>query len=883
MSKYDREVQVPDSFPFPYEKPYEIQLNFMKALYKTLELGKIGIFESPTGTGKSLSVICGAMKWLTDFKANEKKELDKILLEEEEEKKKNSAKVSTAFDWLTEYQENFDKKQEGLARKEYLDKQVKLEKSYQDLKTKAKYQLKQKKYNEERKVLQNKNAKDLENNLENDKKSEDHENMSKYDQDLILDDYKSDDEDDFKQDFDEDVNEKPQTTKIFFCSRTHSQITQFIGELNKTVYSESVRLVTLGSRMNLCINDHVLKLNSIQAINDRCLEMQKNKKNTTKDGSKKSKIESTKSCPYYKPSAYEDLNTKILGEAYDIEDLARVAREEKVCPYYGARYAIPSGEIVALPYNILFQKESRESFNINLKNQVVIIDEAHNLIDTISSIHSVEFSDQHVIQASTQLNNYINKYKSRFSAKNMLYLRQLLNVLAGLGKIFTVKNEDVKFETENGKLSLKMSKIWTISEFLTMTKFFNLNFAKLLRFIDETQLEKKLMGFSDRYNQKNEKTENDENSVNRTPKKTNEPTITESSTTNQGILIKSPLMSIKQFIKALSCPFFDGRVLLSIDQSAKSTLKFMLLNPDACFEDIVKQARSIILAGGTMKPLSDFELLVKDQERLEYFTCGHVIPKDNIICLGLGTGPNGVKFDFNYNSRDTTQVLDELGKQLVALSSIAPSGMVVFFVSYDYMDKVVNHFKKHNFFNQLNEKKTVFSEPKLSSDCDRVFNEYTKCIKKPKPNSKQDGAILFAVVGGKMSEGINFSDELGRCVIIVGQPFANIKSLELQEKMQYLNKTQPKGSGEKTAGQQYYESICWKAINQSIGRAIRHQNDYASIVLIDSRYCTNSMASLKEKLPQWIGDSFRQENPSSFNNKQVMETLVRFYANKVKK
>jgi Rad3-related DNA helicase len=41
---------LPDEFPFPYEKPYDIQLNFMKALYKTLELKKVGIFESPTGT-----------------------------------------------------------------------------------------------------------------------------------------------------------------------------------------------------------------------------------------------------------------------------------------------------------------------------------------------------------------------------------------------------------------------------------------------------------------------------------------------------------------------------------------------------------------------------------------------------------------------------------------------------------------------------------------------------------------------------------------------------------------------------------------------------------------------------------------------------------------
>lgn len=37
------------NFPFPYT-PYPIQEQFMAKLYQVLEMGKIGIFESPTGT-----------------------------------------------------------------------------------------------------------------------------------------------------------------------------------------------------------------------------------------------------------------------------------------------------------------------------------------------------------------------------------------------------------------------------------------------------------------------------------------------------------------------------------------------------------------------------------------------------------------------------------------------------------------------------------------------------------------------------------------------------------------------------------------------------------------------------------------------------------------
>jgi chromosome transmission fidelity protein 1 len=75
-----------------------------------LELGKIGIFESPTGTGKSLSIICGALKWLRDYQEQQRAELQR--LEKIEIEMKSTKANDGELDWISEFKQKKEKEEE---------------------------------------------------------------------------------------------------------------------------------------------------------------------------------------------------------------------------------------------------------------------------------------------------------------------------------------------------------------------------------------------------------------------------------------------------------------------------------------------------------------------------------------------------------------------------------------------------------------------------------------------------------------------------------------------------------------------------------------------------------------------------------------------------
>jgi len=54
-----------------------------------------------------------------------------------------------------------------------------------------------------------------------------------------------------------------------------------------------------------------------------------------------------------------------------------------------------------------------------------------------------------------------------------------------------------------------------------------------------------------------------------------------------------------------------------------------------------------------MKPYDDIEdqLFQAQQHRIYHFTCDHVIPDENLLCMALNKGPSSCTFDFTFNNR----------------------------------------------------------------------------------------------------------------------------------------------------------------------------------------------------------------------------------------
>jgi chromosome transmission fidelity protein 1 len=210
-------------------------------------------------------------------------------------------------------------------------------------------------------------------------------------------------------------------------------------------------------------------------------------------------------------------------------------------------------------------------------DNVVIVDEAHNLIDSITQLNSAELSLFSIRRASGALKAYMKKYASRLAGRNIVNIKHLVLILNRLEqKVHRVQPSDNSGIHES---------VFSIADFVHDLRIDHLNLFQIQSYLDESRLPMKLLGFIEKHS---EKTEHDE------------------------LRHVSPLRPVQQFLQTLTHSNLDGKVIAHVERENKgkptlneqsTVFQFLLLNPASCFEDIVKEAKSVILAGGTMEPV----------------------------------------------------------------------------------------------------------------------------------------------------------------------------------------------------------------------------------------------------------------------------------------
>lgn len=203
------------------------------------------------------------------------------------------------------------------------------------------------------------------------------------------------------------------------------------------------------------------------------------------------------------------------------------------------------------------------------------------------------------------------------------------------------------------------------------------------------------------------------------------------------------------------------------------------------------------------------------------------------------------------------------------MCKIIPDGILIFFPSYEMLKNCIKFWEENDIMSKIEEKKRVCVEPQTKEEFHIEIKKYYANIR------EKNGAIFMAVIRGKISEGIDFSDMYGRAVVIIGIPFAPYKDRRVELKQEYLNQQE---NSQMLSGSQWYLLDAIRATNQAIGRVIRHKNDYGAIMLCDERFNKDQNGT---KISNWIQDRLKKQTSFSFNI--IINEITTFFENALRK
>lgn len=640
---------------------------------------------------------------------------------------------------------------------------------------------------------------------------------------------------------------------IYYASRTHSQLSNVIKELKKTCYIP--RTATLSSRDQMCVNTAVKNFSG-NMLNIKCKQ-----------------VRYKKECKYF--FGAEKLSLSAY-DGYDIEELYSLGQRSAFCPFYFQRNKKSVADILFLPYNYIFEAKFVKALKLNLKNAIILIDEAHNMETVCESSKSFEFSVKMMDECINDLKSLkvvidnAHTTLSKDSALKNVKVEDIkeqeliLNSMKGYLKSLTVKNGngwpnyglkmdakgffDVFFE---GSKRGDKSQTFLVNDITGDLRISPQNIQKHIKFLkqldsgiqDELQKTSIISNYIDILELVALLSENYLQFVRSGDKNP----------------INCFVNNYKVFLNDVDDPTLKGgnnnfnsgftnKTMHNLPQGGKiRTLFLFCFNPGFGFKEVINSGpKTIIITSGTLSPIESMETELKCKFDIKLEN-RHVI---DACQVNFGILTNSLKskinFRFDANNRNNINMIDELGMTISDLCKVTPGGILVFFTSYLFLNISVNAWAEKGTVSEIEKSKEIFKDLQDSNKNKQVLKNFIEACKGGSGNFKKNkkGAILFSVCRGSSSEGIDFSDDMARLVIIVGIPYPNLGDVKVNLKKEFLDEFNSKyfqfldkSMGiKKLSSNEWYTQSATRAVNQALGRVIRHVDDYGSMILIDGRY-----------------------------------------------
>ena len=608
--------------------------------------------------------------------------------------------------------------------------------------------------------------------------------------------------------------------KIYYSSRTHAQLSQVIRELRGTAYHDEVRTAVLGSRDHLCV-EPVVNQHRGAILNSQCRRLLRNK--ACAYNNKVSRATGPESAP-------------TVANCADIEDLYNMGSSRGFCPFYQSRESSKIADIVFVPYNYIVDfKETvgDEDGALELSGSVVIIDEAHNLERVCEDAATITFGSldiHHCVKAieramedlasERQIVTNGDDRKEQLPAVQELNssersMLELSNVLRNVGHLLT------KFELTSADSSGRRERGITGQDFVGIFVTAGCNkvnyrtYLQTVELVQERSMDDASFGAFCVQNLKD---------------------------------VLSLLFGAVESGRDLD-EFFRAFVQAGDTRPGGNAgdlgievrvISLYCLSASIAMKGLIekKKVRNIILASGTLSPLG----LLQQSLGIPFGVVlqnTHVIDPIRQVRVGVVcTGPNRASLNGSYQNKNNPEYVSDLGNLVVNICHVSPEGALLVFHSYSQMASTIRTWQDTGIYGRINREKTIFIEPRNAGELSDVMKQFELTTL-----SNSGGAILFCVCRGKVTEGVDLADNQCRLVMMAGVPYAATQDRKVILKREFLD-TKNGGDGGK-----WYRQEAARAVNQTIGRAIRHRTDYGAILLLDERY--RSYVSTDD-LPGWV-------------------------------